>query len=355
MKKILSIILCIISVFMMLAFAGCSNESEETVGPRTVVDMRGETIVIPDNATKYCTVYSSSVPMLALLDKNLEHCVMYPKSGWFEYWEFELFEGIEDHAVRVNKREVTAEQIIESGVEIFFWSSTSHQEIVETLSKMGIACVNIQVKDADDLLKALDIIADVLNTDYARSQLGKYKAKLAYYQQYTENQVNKIPEANKKTVLVIGNVDSLVGYGEATYTADWAKFVGLDYIIPSNDGAEQVNLTIEQIYEFDPDIIIANGIFDVETTYADSSWSVLRATKDNMLLSNPSVMDFWSMPTVEVPLQYLWALNKFYPEYAGELKPVDEVISFYKEFYDYEMSVEDATAILDGEHYLLSN
>ena len=116
-----------------------------------------------------------------------------------------------------------------------------------------------------------------------------------------------------------------------------------------------MNLTMEQIYEFDPDIIVANGIFDVEATYADPVWSVMRATQDKMLLSNPSALDFWSMPTTEAPLQYIWALNKFYPEYAGELNPIDETIFFYKEFFDFEMTRKDAEAIIAGEHYLMSN
>lgn len=351
MKKNVVIFFCIMSIFLLLAMSGCTSEGEHNQY-RTVVDMKGNTIVLPEKVTKYSTVYSSSVPMIAMLDEDMEHCVMYPKSGWFEYWEFKILEGIEEHTVRVNKREVTAEQIVESGTEVFFWSSASHQELVNSLTEMGIACVNVQVTNSEDLLKALDIIAEVLDTDYARSQFVKYKSKLDEYKEYTRKQVEKIPEERKKSILVIGNVDTLVGYGEKTYSADWAKYVGLDYIIPLGDGADQVNLTIEQIYEFDPDIIVANGIFDVETIYADTTWSVMRATQNRMLLSNPSVLDFWSMPTAEAPLQYIWALNKFYPEYAGELNLVDETISFYKEFFDYEMSREDVEAIVAGEHFL---
>lgn len=353
MKKRFLLALCLISIMATLGLTGCTEKIESN-GPRTVVDMNGETITLPERVTKYCTVYSTSVPMIAMLDKNMEHCVMYPKSGWFEYWEFEMYEDIADHAVQVNKREVTAEQIIESGTEVFFWSSSSHQELVDSLSEMGIACVNVQVSNSEDFMKGLEIIEAVFDTDYAHSQMEKYKTTYDEYCEYTRNVVENIPEEVKKSVLVIGNVDTLVGYGEHTYTGDWAKLVGLDYISPSNDGADQVNLTMEQIYEFDPDIIVANGIFDVKLTYEDPTWSVMRATKEKMLLSNPSVLDFWSMPTVEAPLQYIWAINKFYPEYAGEKNPVEEAISFYKEFYDYEMSQSDAEAIVAGEHYLLS-
>ena len=352
MKKILKLFICIFSMLSLLTVVGCSHNKNENT-KRTVVDMQGNTISLPGKVTKYSTVYSSSVPMIAMLDKDLEKCVMYPKSSWFEYWEFEMFEGVEEHSVRVNKREVTAEQIVESGTEVFFWNKASHKELVDSLTDMGIACVNVQVQNTDDLIKALEIIAEVLDTDYARSQLEKYKEKFTKYQQYAKAQVEKIPEDCKRSILVIGNVDTLVGYGPNTYAIDWAEKVGLKYILPSKDGADEVNLTIEQVYEFDPDIILANGIFDVEKIYEDPVWSVLRATQNNMLLSNPSVLDFWSMPTPEAPLQYIWSINKFYPDYVGDLNIIDEVQSFYKEFYGYEMSREDAEAIVSGQHFLM--
>jgi len=354
MKKIFVTMFCVVIVLAMITLTGCSGKGGDK-DSRTVVDMQGNTVSLPEDVERYCTVYSSSVPMIAMLDKNMEHCIMYPKSGWFEYWEFAMFNGIAEHAERVDKREVTAEQIIESGTQVFFWSKASHQELVDALSEVGIACVNVQVNNTEDLIKALDIIAQVFNTDYAYSQLDKYKATFDEYQKYVHKQVEQIPESIKKSILVIGNVDTLTGYGINTYSADWAKLVGLNYIVPSNDEADEVNLTMEQIYEFDPDIILANGIFDVETTYGDPTWSVLRATKDGMLISNPSVLDFWSMPTTEAPLQYIWALNKFYPEYLGDRNIVEETISFYKVFYGYEMSDEDAKNIIRGEHYLMSN
>lgn len=125
MKKILAVTLSILSILALFTLAGCSN-GESGEAERTVVDMRGESIVLPEKANKYCTVYSSSMPIISMLDKNKEHCVMYPKSGWFEYWEFEMFEGIEDHAVRVNKREVTAEQIVEIGIRRCFFGAAHH-------------------------------------------------------------------------------------------------------------------------------------------------------------------------------------------------------------------------------------
>ena len=46
---------------------------------------------------------------------------------------------------------------------------------------------------------------------------------------------------------------------------------------------------------------------------------------------------------------YLWALNSFYPDYAGDLDLTTEVMNFYKEFYGYDMSEEYAGIVMQGK------
>ena len=46
---------------------------------------------------------------------------------------------------------------------------------------------------------------------------------------------------------------------------------------------------------------------------------------------------------------YLWALNIFYPEYAGELDLTTEVRNFYKDFYGYDMSSDYANILMQGK------
>ena len=45
---------------------------------------------------------------------------------------------------------------------------------------------------------------------------------------------------------------------------------------------------------------------------------------------------------------YLWALNTFYPTYAGDLDLNTEVKNFYNDFYGYDMSDEYADLIMQG-------
>ena len=352
MKRTLLVCLSLLMIVGLLAGCGSEVNNEET--NRTVVDMQGKTVNLPNTIDSYCVLYSSAVPMCAMLDKNLENMVMYPVSSYFEYWYSEMFEGINDHAVQVDKKTVTAEQILESGAQVVFWNRASHEELVASLEAAGVACVNVQVNNSDDLIHAIHVIADTFGTDYSQTQASKYESKTAEWLQTVDEHASKIPESEKKTVLVLGDVYSPNVGATDNYQGYWTSRAGLLNVSPVKPGEPDATLTMEEIYDLDPDIIIVQNPLNRKELNNDAQWKEVRALKDGMLYSNPSVLDEWGMPTNESPLQFLWVLTEFYPQYSSDINAEEELISFFKEFYDYDMTAENAQAIMSGHHFFLN-
>lgn len=347
MKRMLSVLVCVVILFGIVALTGCSSKEQETSsGTRTVVDMSGTEIEIPTQIDKYCVLYSSAISICAMLDKNMEHMCMCPTI--YGGWTSRLCPGVEDHVVAVNKKTVTAEQIIEVGTQVVFCSSSTNQETISSLQEAGIPCVNVGMKTADDLLKSVDIIAEIFDTDYAANVAAAYKEKFDYYQNYVKSCVQNIPQDAKQTILVISDLTDITGFGEKSYEAYWTNVAGLNYILPSNDGADKVNLTMEQVFEFDPDAVVVET-FKTSALTDDSVWLSLRAYKEGKVLAAPCALDNWSKPGAESMMVYLWSLNEFYPEYAGELELTTEVRKFYEDFYGYDMSEEYANAVMQGK------
>ena len=347
MKRLISVLLCRVMLLSVISLVGCSSKGKENVSStRTVVDMSGIEVEIPAQVDKYCVLYSSAISICAMLDKNMEHMCMCPTI--YGGWTSRLCPGVEDHVVAVNKKTVTAEQIIEVGTQVVFCSSSTNQETIAALQEAGIPCVNVGMKTADDLLKAVDIVAATFGTEFAANAAASYKEKFDYYQDYVKACVQNIPQGAKQTVLVIGDLTDITGFGEKAYEAYWTEVAGLNYILPSNDGADKVNLTMEQVFEFDPDAVVVET-FDTSVLTDDSTWLTLRAYKDGKVLAAPSALDNWSKPGAESMMVYLWALNVFYPDYAGELDLTTEVRNFYKDFYGYDMSEEYANVVMQGK------
>lgn len=351
-RKVLLVGLCILMLLGVLA--GCATTpKEENSSTRTVVDMKGKTVELPDTIESYCVLYSSAVPMCAMADNDLEHMVMYPVSNYFEYWYGEMFEGINDHAIQVDKKNVTAEQILESGAQVVFWNRPAHEELVASLEEAGVACVNVQVADADELIQAVHVIADSFGTEYAMSQIQKFEDRFNQYLNTVKERASQIPDEEKKTVLVIGSIETPSVSSPDSYQGFWTDLTGLLNVTPVSKGEPDSTLTMEEIYEIDPDIILAQGPFNRNEVTSDPQWGAVRAVQEGGLFSNPSVLDEWGMPTTEAPLQYIWILKQFYPEYAENIDAENELINFYREFYDYEMSTDDAQALLSCHHFYI--
>ena len=345
MKKVIAFLICVAMLFSITTLTGCSSQ-ENVADTRTVIDMTGAAIEVPTQIDRYCVLYSSAISICAMLDKNLEHLCMCPTI--YGNWTSRLCPGVEDHAVAVNKRTVTAEQIIEVETQVVFYSSSTNQELIASLQEVGIPCVNVGMNTAEDLMQAVDVIATTFGTDYASQQASSYKEKFEYYQNYINDCVRKIPQDVRVSVLVVGDTADITGFGQNSYEAYWTSVVGLNYILPSDDGADKVNLTMEQVFEFDPDAIISE-VYDASAVTSDTGWTSLRAYQNGKVLAAPSALDNWSKPGAESMMVYLWALNTFYPGYAGELDLTTEVINFYKDFYGYDMSEEYATAVMKGK------
>lgn len=297
MKRIIAVLLCLVILIGTRSLTGCSSKEESLVpSTRTVVDMSGAEIKVPTQIDKYCVLYSSAISICALLDKNMEHMCMCPTiyGGWTSL----LCPDVEDHIIAVNKKTVTAEQSIEAGTQVVFCSSSTNQETIASLQEAGIPCVDVGMKTADDLLRAVDIVATTFGTDHSRSVASAYKEKFAYYQDYVKSCVQDIPENAIKSVLVIGDLADITGFGKNAYEAYWASVAGLNYIVPSDDGASKVNLTMEQIFEFDPDVVIVET-FDTSLLTEDSTWFTLRAYTDGRVLATPKALDNWSKPGAE--------------------------------------------------------
>lgn len=347
MKKMFSIVLCLAMVLLLLSLVGCVHDTGiKEPEKRTVVDMIGKEVEIPAVVENYSVLYSSAVPICGMLDKDFAHMHICPK-GYAE-WTERIFPEVYSHATIVDKKAVTAEEIIESGAQVVFWSQSYNEEVVAALEKVGIACVNVKISDESSAIKVTEIIAEVFGTEYAKTQAQKYIDVMRQSRADAVELVSNIPEDKRPSVLVLGGADTLEAFGVNDFEYYWASQLKLNFIVTSSDATDRVNLTMEQVYEYDPDIIIFEGWTDVEKLYSDPAWASLKATKNHMLLDTPMVLDVWCKPGAETPLMYSWIISTCYPDYAQEIDMAEKLIVHFKDFFGYKMSKEEAEIVLDG-------
>ena len=110
-------------------------------------------------------------------------------------------------------------------------------------------------------------------------------------------------------------------------------------------GGNPINL--EQLYRFDPDVIL----FAAGSIYAaaadDAAWQPLRAIEEGDFYEIPSMPYNWlsNPPSLNMLLGIWWLGNLLYPQYY-DYDMVEKTQEIFQLFWDYDLSGEEARQML---------
>lgn len=341
-KKWISIIVALACI--MGCLSACNTTSTpETGKTRTVVDMSGHSVEVPEKVNSYISLWVGSVTITMMLDHGekmvgcSETAASYPMFA-------RACKNAEDITYFTNDA-ITLEGILETGAEVVFYRGKDNADLAEQLIKAGVAAIDVEFNTYDEMMDAIDIMADVLNTDFARETASKYRTYANEMIEKAQTVGNTVQ--NKKSIIVIRDTSNLRAYGANRFAGRWATLCGGDYALTEGDPNGYVNLTSEQLLEYDPEIIVFVIPGEAKKFIEDAKWSSLTAVKSGHVYENPSAIGTWSNHGSECVLQFGWAMETLYPE-LSDFELIKEVIDFYKEFYGMELTDAEVTAIINA-------
>ena len=161
-----------------------------------------------------------------------------------------------------------------------------------------------------------------------------------------------IPEAERKTVMYGSGTSGLNCNARGSIQADVLELVGAvnAIVVPqkelSNSGGGNT-INMEQLYLFDPDVILLTEGGPYAHIGEDEVWQRLRAVQNGDYYEIPCLPYNWlsSPPSVNRILGVWWLGNLLYPE-VFDYDMADKVTEFYALFYGTELSREEAEAML---------
>ena len=333
------VLVCLVSIL-----SGCTTaNAPENNKARTVVDMSGHSVEVPEKVNSYISLWVGSVTITLMLDhgENMVGCSETAAS----YPMFDrACKNTRDITYFTNDA-ITLEGILETGAEVVFYRGKDNADLAEKLIKAGVAAIDVEFNTYDEMMDAIDIMADVLNTNYARETASKYRTYANEMIEKAQTIGNTVQD--KKSIIVIRDTSNLRAYGVNRFAGRWATLCGGDYALKEGDPNGYVNLTSEQLVEYDPEIIVFVIPGEAKKFIADSKWSSLTAVKNGHVYENPSAIGTWSNHGSECVLQFGWAMEKLYPEYS-DFDLVQEVKDFYNEFYAMELTDSEIVAVINA-------
>lgn len=113
-----------------------------------------------------------------------------------------------------------------------------------------------------------------------------------------------------------------------------------------------IKLDMEQIYEWNPDIIYITTFSPMmpedlynNTAVEGDDWSVVKAVQEKNVHKFPLGIFHWYPPSADAPLALLWLAKNNHPDLFADVDLNQRVKEYYKNMYDIELTDEEVESI----------
>lgn len=165
----------------------------------------------------------------------------------------------------------------------------------------------------------------------------------------------KIDASDKISILYGTGATGLAVNAKGSSQAQVIDLIGArNAIIPEEitDKGGGTIVSMESLYEDEPDMIILTegGPY---ADLADNEWSELKAVKDGRYYEIPGDPYCWmsSPPSVNMVLGVWWLGQLAYPDIYNDYDMVEVAQEYYKLFWNYDMSDEEAKEMLANSYF----
>ena len=345
MKKSVSIFLALLLVLSL--FGGCAGNLQKTETGFTVTDCVGRTVTVPADPQSICDLCPFSGPMIVMFgygEKVTTSCNNAVRSKLLA----EICPAMQDAVVVKNSGAINAEEIMAHNTDLIITNKGVYDTEAERakLDAMGIPYVVIDYETIEEQYAAVRVLGETL----------RQKEKAEQYIEWFRGVLNRVDEATagiaEKPRLYHSVNEAVRTDNPGSYCAEWIAHTGAENVSLGSGAlnleGEKAYTTLEQIYAWDPEIIVCNEAQVDDYILTDEKWEGLSAVLNGKVYQIPIGITRWGHPnSPETPLAVLWLTQLLHPD-AMDVDLEAETKSFYETFFSFALSDEWYEAILDG-------
>lgn len=344
MKILFKTLALVMAVVMVLAsLSGCSftKKQGET---RTIVDITGAEVEIPAEVDEVVNLFSFGCQMMIGLGLG-EYLVGISDATFETQWLELMYPDAKN--IQTYSDEVSAEALLAVNPDIVFCSDP---EQAEDFRSKGITAITFMYLTIDELKFTVNLMGEILGED-AKGKCDAYIAYLDGKIAEVANLKNVVPE--KETLHYINGANDRGFYktgGAGSTTESCMDLCYIDLVTSSLITFPETKADAEAVLATNPQNVIIGGRYQhvlYDEIYQAEEWSQISAIQNKNVFKIPIGISAWNRYSLETALLIPWTASVVYPEYY-EFDAVQEVISFYKTFLGYELSVQQAEYMIAG-------
>jgi len=322
---------------------GAAFGSGGALADRLLTDMAGHSVRVPDKVTRIATV--GPVPVLnsfvfAMGEANSIVNGLPPNLGG-PRWRFQYIvaPGLDQKPVIQGGDGVSLEALAAAAPDVVL---TMDARTVDLAQRAHVAAVFLSWRQPEDVKAVMRLLGELYAKPAAAEAYNRYFDEVLAE---VGARVARIPEDRRPRVLYAGLRSMTQPHQIAEW---WIARAGGRSVTDDGRTAEALHFTIEQLLAWDPEVLIVGGPDEVAEAYRDSRLSGVAAVRTRRVYAVPMGVHLWGNRTIEQPLTVLWAAKLFHPETFGDVDVPREVASFYKRFFNADLTPSQIGEILAG-------
>lgn len=324
------------------------DEAEAQEGTEVFTDSLGREVELPAELTKVAP--SGNLAQMIIYSLAPETMVGWSSdpgesmSAYFpdEYKDLPVFGTFYGKKANLNK-----EALIEADPQVIIDMGEIKGDMAADLDalqeQLGIPVIFIKA-ELTDSGEAYRTLGSLLGAEDAAEELAAYCDETI---SEAEEKAASISEENRVTVYYGGGEDGLSANPADSSHGEVINLVGGKNVVETDfdSGANQANM--EQLLLWNPDVVIFTEEGAYDTAMQDAAWSSLSAVQNGNVYEVPSIPYNWidRPPAVNRILGVKWMGNLLYPE-VFDYDMVAEAQEFYKLFYRYDLSEDEAKELM---------
>ena len=376
MKRILCVIL---AALMLLSLVACgaapaasqpAQEQQQEPQKETVVDLMGREVNVPESVNKIAAIAGPTYEMVFMLGSGDQiamvksgHTNSYPLANLTNPRLESMIGLAANPSSSVNiedylKHDIDLVVYYDNEIELKKFDAVDMPAIVVS-KNTGLMASLDEAKSLtidqfiEKLTQPIDILSTALNTEEARAEYEAWRNYCDEKLHMVYDRTKDIPAEERKTVYWGNTWGEEIRSTYALKNRYFEVYLAGGQLIGPDENSNFPEVTAEQLYSWDPDIILVDNhgglpALVMESMYREGSkWSTLSAVQNQQLHRIPAGVFFLDKGTTTT-LLVLWMATILQPELFADIDMVEEVKYYYSEFYEYELTDEQAQNVING-------
>ena len=336
------------------SLSGCAAGRAPTPSEPTVAftDSLGRTVEIPETLTRVAPSGAVASMFLATIAPEYMATInATPSSSQYKYLDPRLIDLPTTGQMYGSKSTLNLESILTSGAQVVIDLGDKKDNMAADLDalqkQIGMPVIFIEA-DLPHMAEAYRTLGKILSGKEARGE------ELAAFVDETvslaEENAAKIQDSERISVLYTSGSSGLNTNAKGSIQAQVLDLMGIENAavvedVSNKGGGNPINL--EQLYRFDPDVILFTAGSTYSTAADDEAWQPLRAIEEGRYYEIPSMPYNWlsNPPSLNMLLGVWWLGNLLYPQYYA-YDMVEKTQEMFRLLWNYDLTAEDARAML---------